>query len=231
MATSAIKGCSGETCTSDSEFRSLAWPIRTARFALGTIRRTSALDVNCKAHDVDNLYVVDGSFFPSSAAVNPALTIMANALRVGDHLMKRLGVTRQTTNSSADRYRSATDGKQVDRDMTGSSVRLSPVAARSVCAAVCPCCSFSLSSGARQTALVEGVDAIGITVSDMDRAVDFYSKVLTFEKVSDTEVAGERLRTSRRCVRIAHARGANEAGRRVHRTHRVSRAERPPDPR
>ena len=40
-------------------------------------------------------------------------------------------------------------------------------------------------------ALVDGVDAIGITVSDMDRAVDFYSKVLTFEKVSDTEVAGE----------------------------------------
>src|SRR5207237_9914267 len=40
-------------------------------------------------------------------------------------------------------------------------------------------------------ALVGGVDAIGITVSDMDRAVDFYSKVLTFEKVSDAEVAGE----------------------------------------
>src|SRR6201985_176658 len=40
-------------------------------------------------------------------------------------------------------------------------------------------------------ALVDGVDAIGITVSDMDRAVDFYSKVLTFEKVSDTELAGE----------------------------------------
>jgi choline dehydrogenase-like flavoprotein len=62
----------------------------------GTIRfgrdpRTSALDVNCKAHDVDNLYVVDGSFFPSSGAVNPALTIMANALRVGDHLLNRLG--------------------------------------------------------------------------------------------------------------------------------------------
>jgi choline dehydrogenase-like flavoprotein len=47
--------------------------------------------VNCKAHDLDNLYVVDGSFFPSSAAVNPALTIMANALRVGDHLLGRLG--------------------------------------------------------------------------------------------------------------------------------------------
>ena len=64
----------------------------------GTIRfgkdpKTSALDVNCKAHDLDNLYVVDGSFFPSSAAVNPALTIMANALRVADLLKKRLGVT------------------------------------------------------------------------------------------------------------------------------------------
>ena len=63
----------------------------------GTIRfghdpKTSALDVNCKAHEVDNLYVVDGSFFPSSAAVNPALTIMANALRVGDHLLERMGV-------------------------------------------------------------------------------------------------------------------------------------------
>jgi len=64
----------------------------------GTIRfgkdpKTSALDVHCKAHDLDNLYVVDGSFFPSSAAVNPALTIMANALRVADHVKQRLGVT------------------------------------------------------------------------------------------------------------------------------------------
>jgi len=61
----------------------------------GTIRfgrdpKTSALDVSCKAHEVDNLYVVDASFFPSSAAVNPALTIMANALRVGEHLKSRL---------------------------------------------------------------------------------------------------------------------------------------------
>jgi choline dehydrogenase-like flavoprotein len=64
----------------------------------GTVRfghdpKTSALDVNCKAHDLDNLYVVDGSFFPSSAAVNPALTIIANALRVGDHLLDRMGVS------------------------------------------------------------------------------------------------------------------------------------------
>ena len=61
----------------------------------GTIRfgrdpKTSVLDVNCRAHEVDNLYVVDGSFFPSSAAVNPALTIIANALRVGDHLRARM---------------------------------------------------------------------------------------------------------------------------------------------
>jgi choline dehydrogenase-like flavoprotein len=61
----------------------------------GTVRfghdpATSALDVNCKAHDLDNLYVVDSSFFPSSAAVNPALTIMANALRVADHLCGRM---------------------------------------------------------------------------------------------------------------------------------------------
>jgi choline dehydrogenase-like flavoprotein len=61
----------------------------TIRF--GTDPASSALDVNCRAHEVDNLYVVDASFFPSSAAVNPALTVMANALRVGDHLRARLG--------------------------------------------------------------------------------------------------------------------------------------------
>jgi choline dehydrogenase-like flavoprotein len=50
----------------------------------------SALDVNCNAHDVDNLYVVDTSFFPSIGAVNPSLTAIANALRVGDHITERL---------------------------------------------------------------------------------------------------------------------------------------------
>jgi choline dehydrogenase-like flavoprotein len=72
----------------------------------GTIRfgsnpKTSVLDSNCKAHDLDNLYVVDGSFFPSSAAVNPALTIMANALRVGDHLLGRLGVSQADMTQSS----------------------------------------------------------------------------------------------------------------------------------
>ena len=60
----------------------------TIRF--GTDPKSSALDTSCRAHEVDNLYVVDASFFPSSAAVNPALTIMANALRVADHLKERL---------------------------------------------------------------------------------------------------------------------------------------------
>jgi choline dehydrogenase-like flavoprotein len=46
--------------------------------------------VNCKAHDLDNLYVVDASFFVSSSGVNPSLTIIANALRVGDHLLARM---------------------------------------------------------------------------------------------------------------------------------------------
>jgi len=70
-------------------------PLAAVAHQNGTVRfgndpTTSALDRNCKAHEVDNLYVVDASFFPSSGAVNPALTIMANALRVADHLKERL---------------------------------------------------------------------------------------------------------------------------------------------
>jgi len=53
----------------------------------GTDPRTSVLDPFCRAHDVENLFVVDASFFPSSAAVNPGLTIAAQALRVADHIM------------------------------------------------------------------------------------------------------------------------------------------------
>ncbi len=57
----------------------------------GTVRMgedpaTSALDAMCRAHDHRNLYVVDAGFFPSSAALNPALTVCAQALRVGAHL-------------------------------------------------------------------------------------------------------------------------------------------------
>jgi choline dehydrogenase-like flavoprotein len=60
----------------------------TCRF--GTDPKTSVLDVNCKAHELDNLYVVDTSFFVSIGALNPSLTAIANALRVGDHLLQRL---------------------------------------------------------------------------------------------------------------------------------------------
>jgi choline dehydrogenase-like flavoprotein len=52
----------------------------------GTDPRASVLDPYCRSHDVENLFVVDASFFPSSAAVNPGLTIAAQALRVADHI-------------------------------------------------------------------------------------------------------------------------------------------------
>ncbi len=70
-------------------------PLAGVAHQVGTVRfgndpSSSALDTDCKAHDVDNLYVVDGSFFVSSGAVNPALTIMANALRVGHHLIEKM---------------------------------------------------------------------------------------------------------------------------------------------
>jgi choline dehydrogenase-like flavoprotein len=70
-------------------------PLAGTAHQCGTVRfgrdpKTSVLDVNCKAHDVNNLYVVDAGFFVSSSAVNPSLTIIANALRVGDHLLERI---------------------------------------------------------------------------------------------------------------------------------------------
>ena len=71
-------------------------PVAGCAHQAGTVRfgsdpAMSVLDSDCKAHELDNLYVVDTSFFPSIGAVNPALTAMANALRVGDHLLARLG--------------------------------------------------------------------------------------------------------------------------------------------
>ena len=71
-------------------------PVAGCAHQAGTVRfgsdpATSVLNPDCRAHEVDNLYVVDTSFFPSISAVNPALTAMANAVRVGDHLLQRLG--------------------------------------------------------------------------------------------------------------------------------------------
>ena len=69
-----------------------AWPLGYDDFELWYTKAewTSVLDLDCKAHELDNLYVVDTSFFPSIGAVNPALTAMANAIRVGEHLLTRL---------------------------------------------------------------------------------------------------------------------------------------------
>ena len=72
-------------------FRSPAARIRPGTCRFGDDPATSVLDRNCKAHELDNLYVVDTSFFVSIGAVNPSLTAIANALRVGDHIRKRIG--------------------------------------------------------------------------------------------------------------------------------------------
>jgi len=58
---------------------------------IGTDPASSVADVNCRAHELDNLYFADASIFPSIGAVNPALTVIANAIRVGDHIAERLG--------------------------------------------------------------------------------------------------------------------------------------------
>ncbi|HEX5264312.1 MAG TPA: GMC oxidoreductase, partial [Phenylobacterium sp.] len=71
----------------------------TVRF--GSDPKSSVLDPFCKAHELDNLYVVDTSFFPSIASVNPTLTTVANALRVGDHLLERLGCATPSTKAAA----------------------------------------------------------------------------------------------------------------------------------
>lgn len=73
---------------SDIPIAGTAHQAGTCRF--GTDPTTSVLDLNCKTHELDNLYVVDASFFPSIGAVNPSLTIIANTLRIGDHLLERL---------------------------------------------------------------------------------------------------------------------------------------------
>ena len=70
-------------------------PVAGCAHQAGTVRfgrdpARSVLDVNCKAHELDNLYVLDSSFFVSIGAVNPTLTIIANALRVGEHLLERM---------------------------------------------------------------------------------------------------------------------------------------------
>jgi choline dehydrogenase-like flavoprotein len=79
----------------DSRYYRSKFPLRWVAHQCGTCRfgtdpKTSVLDTDCRTHDIDNLYVVDGSFFPSNIGSNPTLTIVANALRVGDILLDRL---------------------------------------------------------------------------------------------------------------------------------------------
>ena len=84
----------------DADYKDVKWggydlDISGMSHQNGTLRfgadpSTSVLDMNCKAHDLENLYVVDASFFPSCGAFNPALTIAANALRVGDHIINHV---------------------------------------------------------------------------------------------------------------------------------------------
>jgi choline dehydrogenase-like flavoprotein len=71
-------------------------PVAGVAHQAGTCRmggdaETSVVNRDCRAHELDNLYIVDTSVFPSIGAVNPALTAMANSLRVGDHLLERMG--------------------------------------------------------------------------------------------------------------------------------------------
>jgi len=77
-------------------YMSMDVPLAACAHQAGTCRfgadpATSVLDVNCKAHEVDNLYVADTSFFPSIGAVNPGLTAIANGIRVGEHIAERIG--------------------------------------------------------------------------------------------------------------------------------------------
>jgi choline dehydrogenase-like flavoprotein len=91
----AHAGCDAERLIPSNLYVGGRIPLAGVAHQCGTVRfgarpESSVLDPDCRAHELDNLYVVDGSFFPSSSAVNPALTIAANALRVGEHLRERL---------------------------------------------------------------------------------------------------------------------------------------------
>ena len=95
----AMEGCAGGVThfIPQSVYLSKQIPLAGVAHQSGTCRfgadpQGSVLDPQCKAHDLDNLYVVDASFFPSSSSVNPSLTIIANALRIGDHLRDRLAL-------------------------------------------------------------------------------------------------------------------------------------------
>ena len=83
----ALSGLTYRRIDETGNNRRIAHACGTCRF--GDDPRASVLDRNCRAHGLDNLYVVDSSFFPTSGGTNPSLTIAANALRVAAHLTGR----------------------------------------------------------------------------------------------------------------------------------------------
>jgi choline dehydrogenase-like flavoprotein len=88
-------GLSAHHVLSKNYYLNLSVPLAGVAHQAGTARfgsdpETSVADIDCKAHELDNLYFADASIFPSIGAVNPALTVMANAIRVGDRIAERL---------------------------------------------------------------------------------------------------------------------------------------------
>jgi choline dehydrogenase-like flavoprotein len=91
----ALRGVLERVLGPELVFTSYRLDVSGVSHQCGTLRfgvdpRSSVLNLDCRSHEIENLYVVDASFFPSCGAVNPSLTIMANALRVGDHLVERM---------------------------------------------------------------------------------------------------------------------------------------------
>ena len=85
----------GDGFSPERHYRAQRMPLPVCSHQCGTMRfgddpRESVLDQDCRMHEVGNVYVADASFFPSSGAVNPTLTIVANALRVADRVLERL---------------------------------------------------------------------------------------------------------------------------------------------
>ena len=180
----------------------------------GTIRfghdpKTSALDPNCRAHEVDNLYVVDGSFFPSSGAVNPALTIMANALaRRGPHPRaagrERRGSRAEVTGGGWTSVASMNYGGRSAEPGQARTVRRrwasQRFCGRSSWPSWPPRCGPVAAALGRQRrqppqcavvratrpAAAQAVAMVGLTVSDMDSSVAFYTRILDFTKASAT---------------------------------------------
>lgn len=91
----ALARVEGDGFDPEKQFRLSRMPVSVCSHQCGTLRMgddpmLSVLDRHCRARGIDNLYVADAAPFPSSAAVNPTLTILANAMRVADHLIARL---------------------------------------------------------------------------------------------------------------------------------------------